>query len=381
MPDLAYGEVYAMNKVEARLRLVQTYEETRSISKTARIWHTSRQVVRKWVRRYQAEGESGLRDRSRRPRRMPMKTSREVEAKVVALRREYRYGRRRISELLRLEGIEVSEHTVRHILRRNLSEEERRRKRKRRKRVYPAHWAWEQEEPFALLQVDTKDIADKGTLGTKAVTHLFKAHLPRYQWTALEGRSRLRFIAYSDRLNRTNGLAFMVLVLMWIRAYGVQVEVEIQTDWGQEFGGDNPEFVEELSERFLEPIGGRLRRYPKGRKEYNGRVERSHRTDDEEFYAPCLLKIGDRKEFLDVAQRWIYVYNVLRPHQGVGMEGKPPLTVLRQLGYSGDGEIALFPVVLLDDIAADLLISISDSPGNDLLTYYKESFYEGIRSQ
>jgi len=30
-------------------------------------------------------------------------------------------------------------------------------------------------------------------------------------------------------------------------------------------------------------------RYPLGRKQYNGRVERSHRTDDEEFYRPYLL--------------------------------------------------------------------------------------------
>ena len=51
MADLAYREVYAMDRVEARKHLGQTYRETGSISKTARLWHTSRQVVRKWVRR------------------------------------------------------------------------------------------------------------------------------------------------------------------------------------------------------------------------------------------------------------------------------------------------------------------------------------------
>ena len=35
----------------------------------------------------------------------------------------------------------------------------------------------------------------------------------------------------------------------------------------------------------------REHRYPKGRKGYNGRVERSHRTDDEEFYVPLLGQI------------------------------------------------------------------------------------------
>jgi hypothetical protein len=47
MAELAYREIYAMNAVEARERLVRSYQELGSISATARLWHTSRQVVRK----------------------------------------------------------------------------------------------------------------------------------------------------------------------------------------------------------------------------------------------------------------------------------------------------------------------------------------------
>ena len=377
MAELSYREVYEMNEVEARRHLVECYQETGSIAETARRWHTSRQVVRKWVRRYEQEGEEGLRSRSRKPHRMPRRTEAEVEEKVWGLWQRYRYGRRRLAALLRREGIELSEHTIRHILRRKVPPEERRR-RKRRHVVYPAHWVWEQEEPFRLFQVDAKDIADKGALGTALVTHLRRAHLPRYQWTALEGRSRLRFLAYSYRLNRTNGFTFMILVLMWLRAFGVEGEVELQTDWGEEFGGDNPERVRQLSEQFLEPLGGKLCRYPKGRKQYNGRVERSHRTDDEEFYAPCLQSIPDVESFLKLSQRWEYVYNVVRPHQGKGMEGQPPLTVLKRLGYDGDERIALFPTILLDRISTDLVLAASHPPGNDLLTYYTARTPQGF---
>ncbi|MCD6290320.1 MAG: hypothetical protein J7M34_07440, partial [Anaerolineae bacterium] len=70
-------------------------------------------------------------------------------------------------------------------------------------------------------------------------------------------------------------------------------------------------------------------------------------------------------------QRWEYVYNVVRPHQGKGMEGQPPLTVLKRLGYDGDERIALFPTILLDRISTDLVLAASHPPGNDLLTYYK----------
>ena len=74
----------------------------------------------------------------------------------------------------------IPEGTVRHILRRHLPEEERR-PRKKRRVFYPARWAWDEDEPFRLAQVDTKDILDKGTLGTKP--------------SSLEARTRLRFLA------------------------------------------------------------------------------------------------------------------------------------------------------------------------------------------
>jgi hypothetical protein len=52
---LAYRGLYTVNPVEARKLLIETYEETGSLSDTARRWETSRHVVSKWVRRYEAE--------------------------------------------------------------------------------------------------------------------------------------------------------------------------------------------------------------------------------------------------------------------------------------------------------------------------------------
>jgi hypothetical protein len=45
MASLAYRRLYKMNKVEARKELIKTYQETGSISATARLWNTSRQVM------------------------------------------------------------------------------------------------------------------------------------------------------------------------------------------------------------------------------------------------------------------------------------------------------------------------------------------------
>lgn len=371
MAQLAYWEVYRMNPVEARKRMMETYQETGSIRETARRWMTSRNVVRKWVRRFEEEGEEGLQDRSRRPHHSPNQTPKHIEDQVMEAYEQTGYGRDRLSDYLRIvHDIDLSPHTVRHVLRRHREPQDR----PKRKPLYPALWAWEQEEPFSLIQTDVKDVRDKGALGTKCVTHMDRQGLPRYQWTACEGRTRLRFLAYSHRLNRSNGLAFMIMVTMWLRAFGIETDVAFQTDWGQEFGGDNPDTVRELSQQFLEPLNAQLCRYPKGRKQYNGRVERSHRTDDEEFYRPYLLQAEDPPHLLAYSHHWLYFYNVLRPHYGEGMERKPPLKNLYRLGYDGDPMLGLLPPVLLDRFSTDLLLDCEPPPGNDLLASYSKAF-------
>jgi transposase len=348
--------------------LIETFQDTGSIRETAARWHTSRLVVRKWLRRFREQGEEGLQDRSRRPHRSPCQTPPEVEQLVLQAREATNYGRERLALYLkRLHDISISPYTIRNILRRNGVTGK---KKRSRKPVYPARWAWSEETPFALIQADAKDVLDKKALGTTLWNHIRRRRLPRYQWTACEARSRLRFLAYSHRLNRTNGIAFFILALLWLRAFGITTNVTFQTDWGQEFGGDNLDQIAAIEKRFLAPLNGALRRYPKGRKQYNGRVERSHRTDDEELYRPYLLRANDTTQYLSLAARWIYFYNVQRFHLGAGMDHQPPLVVLRRLGYNDSDRIALLPPILLDPISPELLLSCDPEGGNDVLAHY-----------
>ncbi len=73
----------------------------------------SRATAYKWVRRYRAEGEAGLLDRSSRPHRSPRRTSEATEAAILAARAEWRYGPDRLGPLL---GLPPS--TVHRVLRR-----------------------------------------------------------------------------------------------------------------------------------------------------------------------------------------------------------------------------------------------------------------------
>lgn len=364
-PPPYYAMIRSDNaNVTLRARMVR-YAEDHSISAAARLFRTSRKTVRKWLERHRA-GEP-LTDRSRRPKTSPNRTDPQTEQKVVGLRKKTGYGPHRLSDWLsRTEGIELSPWTIRHILERH----DLVRPTSKRRSCYPAHWAWEAGgEPFSLVQADVKDVHDKATLGTERTTHLGRANLPRYQWTFLEGRSRLRFLAYSRRLTRDCGVAFLWLCLQWLARWGARPEgpVQVQTDWGEEFGGDNPERIEQLNRKYFRPLGGRLCRYPLGRKGYNGRVERSHRSDDEEFYMPALLELNNTRQYLDRAFRWEAFYNLHRPHYGAGMDARTPMEKLRELGLKLHDSFALPPPIVLDKIAGRIVTQ----GGKDVPAKYK----------
>ena len=194
---------------------------------------------------------------------------------------------------------------------------------------------------------------DKGTLGTKGWDHIRKNRLPRYQWTFLEGRTRLRFLAWSHQPTLTNGLCFMAGVMLWLRAYGIKRKVVWQTDWGEEFGGSKPAKLQRLQETYYKPLGAPLARIPKGMKGYNGRV------------ALFVGKVRTEAGLFKKGAGWEYYYNMVRPHYGAGMDGKPPFQKLPELGHNLPEEFASFPPVVLDTFSATWALE----GGNNLLAY------------
>ena len=108
MPKLAYRKAYAMNRIEARRLLIETYDQTDSCSETAREWGTSCYVVRKWVRRFRQQGEAGLQDLSRRLHHSPRQTPAEIEQQVMEVWEKTRYGRQRLAVYLSWHGLQLS---------------------------------------------------------------------------------------------------------------------------------------------------------------------------------------------------------------------------------------------------------------------------------
>jgi len=71
---------------DLRLHLVRCAFE-HGIRAAARQFQCSRNTVRKWLPRYQAEAIKGLRERSRAPGRRPHKTAAHLEAQLIAQRK------------------------------------------------------------------------------------------------------------------------------------------------------------------------------------------------------------------------------------------------------------------------------------------------------
>src|SRR4051794_30390769 len=91
--------------MDARTRLgwIRLYEETGDAGVVCRRRGISRPTLRKWWRRYQAEGVTGLEGRSRRPHGSPGRKALEREERpILRLRRERKLGLERLRvELVR----------------------------------------------------------------------------------------------------------------------------------------------------------------------------------------------------------------------------------------------------------------------------------------
>src|SRR3712207_3992988 len=92
--------------VRLRLKWIVAYQERGDAGAVCRRFGISRPTLRKWLRRYDALGEAGLTEPSRRPRSSPgRKVGESEDDPIVRLRRERRLGVKRLRiELARLHG-------------------------------------------------------------------------------------------------------------------------------------------------------------------------------------------------------------------------------------------------------------------------------------
>jgi transposase InsO family protein len=132
-----------------------------------------------------------------------------------------------------------------------------------------------------------------------------------YQYTAVDDCTRIRVLALFNRRTAANSVQFLELAL---EEFPFPIQ-RIQTDRGREF------FAYCFQEKLMD-YGIKFRPVKPASPHLNGKVERSQRTDIEEFYATVDLKAPDLSQQL---QSWQDYYNQHRPHGSLG--GRTPWQV------------------------------------------------------
>lgn len=301
---------------EGRRRMVAcVLEQHWTIEATAERFQVDAKTVRKWRDRFLAEGESGLMDRSSRPRRSPNRTPRSCRRRVIWLRRRRRWGADRIAFEV---GLAAS--TVQHILRAEglgrLDQGDRATDRDPVRR-------YQRERPGELIHVDIKKIAaippgggwrlhGRGNDGVGG--HSGAGY--RYIHTALHDRTRLVYSEILDDERAVTAAAFWARAAAWFATIGIGCE-RVITDNGSCYRSG-------LWHQACAATGTAVRKTRPRRPQTNGKVERYHRILLEEWaYIRPWTSEPARAHGYD---GFIHFYNHHRPHGALGWA--PPARTL-----------------------------------------------------
>jgi len=287
--------------IKRKLAVLEHAQESGNVAKTYRYFGISRQCFYNWKRADELLGEQGLVNKKPCPENPALRTPAEFEEKIVHLRRIYHFGPTRIAWYLeRYHGFKISSNGVYCVLKRFALS---RLPANCRKRSIISQ-RYEKQVPGHHVQVDVKFLQ---------FTSADNCRIKRYQYTAIDDATRIRALKIYERHNQDSAIDFIDHV---IARFPFRIHT-IRTDNGHEFQAKFHWRVEDLGMQhvYIKPRSPHL----------NGKVERSHLTDQLEFYQ--LLEYTDDVDLTEKLAVWEEFYNVRRPHSG--LKGLTPYEVLR----------------------------------------------------
>jgi transposase InsO family protein len=269
--------------------IVLEYAWAHGPAAAGRHYRISARTIRRWRRRWRSSGVEGLVPSypRHRPRQVPP-TAIEL---VRHARQELGYGAARTRLWLqRVHGIRLAMGTIQRVFR-DLGMPRLRRTRKREPRQMKL---FEKAEPGESVQVDVKYVRIAGRWA--------------FQYTALDDCTRFRVLRLYRRLHHGSSLAFLTELR---RAFPFPIK-RVQSDHGQEF---SLAFV-----LGVEAAGIRHRYIRPRRPQQNGKVERSHRIDNEEFWGRH--RFQDFEAAAEALRGWEGRYNYER--FSLALHGRTP---------------------------------------------------------
>jgi transposase InsO family protein len=302
-----------------RLLVERVLQEGWSVTVAAAAAGVSERTVWRWLKRWRAEGERGLLDRSSRPRRSPRRLSR---ARVEAIRslRRLRMTAAQIAEIL---GLALS--TVSAWLKRiGLG------KRSRLEPQEPPN-RYERRQPGELVHVDIKQL---GRISARGAGHRVVGHRAsqirgariegklrrptrfEYVHVMIDDHSRLAYAEVLPTLTARCAVAFLRRALAWFGERGIEVKA-VMSDNGSAYKAH-------AHRRALAELGLRHLRTRPYRPRTNGKAERFIQTLLNEWAYERIY--GSSAERTAALPLYLQRYNFRRPHGSLGH--KPPASRL-----------------------------------------------------
>ena len=315
----------ARTTLEGRRLIVRRHRELKMPqAHIAAAMGISRQCVKKWLDRYQAEGDAGLEDRSSRPHHTPTRTSSEVEDRVVELRRRERRGPDFIGTELGVPARTVSRILARHQVPHLAVLDPITGEVIRASKLTAVRY--ERARPGELVHMDVKKL---GRIppggGWRAEGQTVDNHRSRTDKTPVgydfvhslvDDHTRL---AYSEVLDDEKGetcAAFLARAAAYFATHGITRIEEVMTDNAWAYKWSLRDVVADLGARQIF-----IKSYCPWQ---NGKVERLNRTLQIEWaYRQVFTTNDDRTAAL---APWLEYYNTQRRHSALG--GRPPISRL-----------------------------------------------------
>jgi len=311
-------EYYQKILISARLSWITLYEQTKNVSYVCRHFGISRKTFYKWYNRFKISNKDiqSLKDRTRRPKHSPKKTNERIIHLIKEMRNRTKFGSDRIKFYLKKDyHLDIPRSTIYAILKREGLIIKSKRRRKKPK-------LYNLPNPGDNIQIDIKYV--DGYSSKKIV-----------QYSAIDDNTRIKFTKlYTERTNH-NSLDFLNHIVIKFPFKIKQVTTDNDSVFTNKYTGETKTSL--LKEPRIHPftlrcnqLGIKHKLNPPGNPQKNGKVERSHRTDEEEFWRQLSFgcpSISDLSYIAKLRMSYDELYNNYRPHMGIG--GITPLQKLK----------------------------------------------------
>ena len=263
-----------ITQITTRRQAIIKYAEKKGVTAAARRYNVGRATIYRWKERYDGTLQS-LQDRSHRPHSHPNQHTEEEIKLIKDMRKRNKHtGLVVFWVKLRQKGYKRSIPSLWRMLRKLDLQPVKPPNPKYIPKPYE-----KMQYPGQRVQIDVKYVPDACIVGdAKAEGRKF------YQYTAIDEYSRFRYLEAFEEHSSHSSKIFLEHML---KAFKFNVEC-VQTDNGPEFtkrlcSGENPTLTS--FEKKLKQLGIVHKLIKPYTPRHNGKVERSHRKDNEYFYA------------------------------------------------------------------------------------------------